>query len=106
MTGVRNLGDFLTTSYDVIYLSNILDYVPKSEHKDVILPLLNHVNPGGRIIALNMRIDPQKSYYNYFDTAKDVISPLGDWRYMRENLFKPQSNIILLDGTHIFERIR
>lgn len=107
MTDIRNLGNCLKKSYDVIHLSNILDYVPTSEHKNVILPLLNHVNPGGRIIAHNMNFDTFKGYFNYFgDTAKEIADSLDNWKYIQKTLAKPGSIMVLSDGTHILERVR
>lgn len=107
MTDIRNLGNCLKKSYDVIHLSNILDYVPTSEHKNVILPLLNHVNPGGRIIAHNMNFDTFKGYVNYFgDTAKEIADSLDNWKYIQKTLAKPGSIMMLSDGTHILERVR
>ena len=106
MTDIRNLGNFLTTSYDVIHLSNILDYVPMAEHKNTILPLLNHVNPGGRIIAHNLQYDTKEGYYNYFgDTAKEITNSLDNWQYIQRNIYR-HDNIILQNGTHILKRTR
>ena len=109
MTDVRNLGNFLTTSYDVIHLSNVLDYVPATEHKGIILPLLNHVHPGGRIIAHNMKYNTSKRCYdNYFgDTAKEIASSLDNWQHIQKPIYSPAPGIGLLkDGTHILERVR
>lgn len=107
MTDIRNLGDFLTTSYDVIHLSNILDYVPMTEHKNIILSLVNYVNPGGRIIAHNLQYDMVEGYANYFgDAAKEIADSLYKWRYIQKSIVTPNTNITLLNGTHILERIR
>ena len=107
MTDIRNLGNFLTTSYDVIHLSNILDYVPVAEHKEIILPLLNHINPGGRIIAHNLQYDMFKGYVNYFgDTAKEMTDSLDNWQYIQKSIYSTSLGITLQHGTHILERIR
>jgi len=87
-------------------LSNILDYVPMAEHKNTILPLLNHVNPGGRIIAHNLQYDTKEGYYNYFgDTAKEITNSLDNWQYIQRNIYR-DDNIILQNGTHILKRTR
>lgn len=102
MTDVRNLSNHLKKSYDVIHLSNILDYVPESEHKNVILPLLNHVNPGGRIIAHNMTCDTAKGYTNYFgNTATETADSLVNWKYTQKTFVEPCFTI----RTHILERV-
>ena len=107
MTDIRSLCICLKKSYDVIHLSNILDYVPTSEHKNVVLPLLNHVNPGGRIIAHNMNFEVFKGYSNYFgDTAKEVADSFGNWKYIQKNIYSPRLGIMLQGGTHVLERVR
>ncbi|MBR5904599.1 MAG: hypothetical protein IKZ49_03645 [Alphaproteobacteria bacterium] len=107
LTDIKNLSNFITTSYDVIHLSNILDYVPAKEHKDIILPLLNHVNPDGRIIAHNLQYDMDEGYLNYFGaSAKEIADSLDNWKYIQKTIKEPNTNIILKNGTHILERIR
>lgn len=100
MTDIRNLSNFLTTSYDVIHLSNILDYVPRSKHKAIILPLLNHINPGGRLIAHTMIINPPTSCF------KTISNSLDKWKYIQKPVYIPLFDSIISKGTHILERIR
>jgi len=49
-TDITCLGSKLNHSYDFIHLSNVCDYFSKSERVDNILPLLNCVNVGGRML--------------------------------------------------------
>ena len=100
MTDIGNLSNFLTTSYDVIHLSNILDYVPRSKHKAIILPLLNHINPGGRIIAHAMITNPPTSCF------KTISNSLDKWRYIQKPVYIPLFDSIISKGTYILERIR
>ena len=50
MSDIANLGAYLTEEYDFIHLSNIFDYISKQDRFDILEPLLNHVNVGGRVV--------------------------------------------------------
>ena len=54
MVDIRDLSSKLDDFYDFMHLSNVFDYIDKKERFDVLEPLLEHVNIGGRIVIQHM----------------------------------------------------
>ncbi len=57
LTGISKLETYLEKSYDFVHLSNIFDYVSEGSYADLLLPLMQHLNPGGRIVLENFDDD-------------------------------------------------
>lgn len=57
LTNIFKLGQYLNKSYDFIHLSNIFDYITESHYEELLLPLMQHLNTGGRIIIENFDDD-------------------------------------------------
>ena len=50
LTNIYRLGERLEKNYDFIHLSNIFDYIAEGHYEEILLPLIQHVNRGGRIV--------------------------------------------------------
>ena len=57
LTNIYGLEKHLKQFYDFVHLSNILDYVSEGRYEEILLPLMQHVNRGGRIIIENFDDD-------------------------------------------------
>jgi hypothetical protein len=92
LTGISKLETHLEKSYDFVHLSNIFDYVSEGSYADLLLPLMQHLNPGGRIVLEN------------FDD--DCSFGLD---YMERKILSNVNNSFVLKKSkylHILERIR
>ncbi|MBR1380231.1 MAG: hypothetical protein IJ560_01445 [Alphaproteobacteria bacterium] len=54
-SNIADLGEKLTESYDFIHTSNIFEYIKPNDMEQIISPLMNHTNIGGRIIMIQQR---------------------------------------------------
>ena len=57
LAGIFKLEKHLEKHYDFVHLSNIFDYVSEGYYADLLLPLMKHLNPGGRIVLENFDDD-------------------------------------------------
>ena len=84
LANIDDLSAHLTGKYDFMHLSNIFDYVPKQNRFDVLEPLLNHVNVGGRILIQHMG-KRRRNVWNVSPIPiKTIFSDVfWDWRFKR-----------------------
>lgn len=74
-TDIENLHTFLTTKYDIINTSNIMDYTrPFENNFDVIRKLLPHMNPGGKIIMTTCDMMWEKIAKRFTAYPQDLLS--------------------------------
>ena len=97
------MGGKLTKSYDFMHLSNIFDYVQSFNYEFVILSLMEHVNPGGRIVTqffsegndtvFGMRIEKMAKEHKNWIFNKKMINSVGKFDYLK-------------NGIYVLERVR
>ncbi len=93
LTDIHYLGKRLTKSYDFIHLSNILDYVSEGDYKETIVPLMEHVNVGGRIVAETYD-EEACDYFNHI--GQEIANANSNWIfskkvYISSNFYKTRS---------------
>ena len=92
LTNVYKLGKYLEKSYDFVQLSNIFDYITESNYEELLLPLMQHLNPGGKILIENFDDDCGFGLY-----------------YMENKIIATGNNNFILKrfkSAHILERVR
>lgn len=57
LTNIYSLYKYLEKPYDFVHLSNIFDYVSEGHYEEILLPLMQHINRGGRIVIENFDDD-------------------------------------------------
>ncbi len=100
LTDIMNLSKSLTKSYDFIHLSNVFDYVRSGEYANLVLSLMEHINPGGRIVTqfLNYARDEVFGFY----TAK-IADNNKHWNFSKKTVIQ---NTLYNNGIYVLERTR
>lgn len=92
LTNVYGLEKYLKKTYDFIHLSNIFDYVAEGHYEEILLPLMQHMNLGGRILIENF--DDEYSFgLDYVETK--ILSAFDNNFRLKRNQY-----------AHILERTR
>ena len=90
LTDIDKLSAHLTDKYDFIHLSNILDHLPMHRHTNIITPLLDYVNVGGRILMLDeFQLNSKKKDGipvgpSCEESCKTIARIYNDWRFVRD----------------------
>ena len=94
LTDIDDLSTHLTGKYDFMHFSNIFDYADEtSDQFDIIFPMLNYVNVGGRIVIQHLCDLPwTKNPFLDIDGGKEAFE---NWTF-----FKKKGDV------SIFERVR
>ena len=103
LSDICKMGGKLTKFYDFIHLSNVFDYVQSFYYEFVILSLMEHVNPGGRIVTqffaggndtvFGTRIEKMVKEHKNWIFNKKMINSVGKFDYLR-------------NGIYVLERVR
>ena len=103
LSDICKMGGKLTKSYDFMHLSNIFDYVQSFYYEIVISSLMEHVNPGGRIVTqffaggndtvFGTRIEKMVKERKNWIFNKKMINSVGKFDYLR-------------NGIYVLERVR
>ena len=88
LSDIKDLTTKLTEPYDFIHVSNIFDRISRNDGLNILVSLLKHVNPKGRIL-----IHKQIGGVEYW--CQDIVRVLDNWRHIKEK-----------DNINILERIR
>lgn len=92
LTNVYELGKNLGKSYDFIHLSNIFDYIAEGHYEEILFPLMQHINRGGRILIENF--DDEYSFgLDYVENK--ILSGFNNNFRLKRNQY-----------AHILERVR
>ena len=89
LADIDSLSAHLTQKYDFIHLSNILDHLPIHRHINIITPLLDYVNVGGRILMLDeFQLNSMKENGisvgpSCEEACKNIVRIYNDWRFVR-----------------------
>ena len=84
LTDIADLSTHLTGTYDFMHFSNIFDYILKQKRFDVLEPLLNHVNVGGRIVIQHMGKRNRNVWKVSPIPIKTIFSDVfWDWRFKK-----------------------
>ena len=100
-TDIMNLADSLTKSYDFMHLSNIFDYVRSSEYPDLVMALMKHINPGGRIVTQFMNSGRDEVFCLYMHMAKKADN--NNWCFYKKNI---KQNTLYNNGIYVLEHTR
>lgn len=103
LSDICKMGGKLTKSYDFMHLSNIFDYVQSFNYEFVILSLMEHVNPGGRIVTqffsegnddtFGIRMTKLAEKRKNWILNKKMINSVGKFDYLK-------------NGIYVLERVR
>ena len=103
LSDICKMGGKLTKSYDFMHLSNIFDYVQSFYYEIVISSLMEHVNPGGRIVTqffaggndtvFGTRIEKMVKEHKNWIFNKKMINSVGKFDYLK-------------NGIYVLERVR
>ena len=100
-TDIADLSVYLTDKYDFMHFSNIFDYIYEEYQWKVIMPLLNNVNVGGRVLIHCLK----QSFLRGLpfsvimpDDKKSIERVFENWRILH---FPIRDDNIL-----VFERVR
>ena len=100
LTDIKDLGNSLTKSYDFMHLSNIFDYVRSGEYANLVLSLMEHINPGGRIVTqfLNYARDEVFGFY-----TAEIADNNKHWSFSKKTVMQ---NTLYNNGIYVLERTR
>ena len=94
LTDITDLSAHLTDKYDFMHLSNILEYADEiSDQFEIISPLLNYINVGGRIVIQHLCDFQWRE--NPFLCVKGGKDAFKDWSFLQNK-----------GDVSIFERVR
>ena len=102
MEDVVNIGDCITNPYDFMHLSNVFDYVRSGDYGKVILSLVQHVNPGGKIVTL-LADEGRDEVFGFY--AYKIVSDDKNWIIDKKHDYITQ-NKANKNGIYVLERVR
>ena len=92
---LNNLHKHLTKKYDVINLSNILEYMNIQQANDIIASLRNHVQKNGYIIAQTCSCDADIKQEIFYEAA-NRFKKWAKVGYIKKDYKKPNSDIVAI----------
>lgn len=103
LADICKIGGKLTKSYDFVHLSNVFDYVQSFHYETILLALIEHVRPGGRIVT------------QFFSESNDNIFGFRmakmaknhpNWVFDKKMFMKVGKFDCIKNGVYVLERVR
>ena len=102
MSDICKLGKKLTKSYDFMHLSNVFDYVRGADYENVILSLMEHVKPGGRIVT-QFFVEGNDQIFGFY--MAELVKKYKNWGFDKK-VINFNEYAYFKNGIYVLERSR
>ena len=103
LTDICRIGGKLTKSYDFMHLSNVFDYVQSFHYEHIILSLMEHVRPGGRIIT-QFFAEGNDTIFGFRMT--EMAKKHKNWIFGKKTIINTGKFDYNKNGIYVIERVR